>query len=636
MFLGTDVWGRGTFGGGRGACATALSACHAQGISAALFAPGWVYESLGKGPAFDRRQREFWRRVGAAWPVRQPASRGLSTLPLHTCFCTGSGPSGMWLLGTRVSAAPWFNLAHQALLPVPALTDDPLGPGGDRGGGRSRARAAAGLEAGAGLGCIAEGEYDPLDPDTAAAEEQQQEEEATQRPCSRPAGIDTPTASATGRGGASLRAVTLGGAETLAASQAPAGVCAGLSVGYAMDCAFNGGGCLAIRGWLGGNIEGQGTHPSEQPGFAAAAATAAWAGRGAGVGAVQYVHLFDAALPVPSAQPMSTADARAGAGAGQGGTPAGGLSVTFATRAAIPNSCLALVLLVQQAGAAGGAVVQHQASSWAGAGAGAGAASHPGPARQPLIIVSTSSSSEARGSGTRGLGGSGSMAPAATVQAVSQGLPAGATASTRGPPIVQAHKGHLHHAAHPYLLSQEEGEHGEQAGDQRRQPHDDGWKLWSCHVSSSLLQQVAAQGGGGFSLSAASHGTGELVVAGVGVVGWLERGDGAKGQQRATTGDVAADKGGTSGAPFAGTSGGSRSSSSSSEGLMPYHCCLGECGPTIQLILYIHQGAPTAAPTANIIPDARRSYKHHLMPSLCDAPSPQGTSPSLQSPQPAH
>ncbi|EFJ50266.1 hypothetical protein VOLCADRAFT_58694, partial [Volvox carteri f. nagariensis] len=62
VFMGVDVFGRGSYGGGKDNCSVALSAARSAGVSVALFAPGWVYEEFPRD-TFPRRQEEFWGRV---------------------------------------------------------------------------------------------------------------------------------------------------------------------------------------------------------------------------------------------------------------------------------------------------------------------------------------------------------------------------------------------------------------------------------------------------------------------------------------------------------------------------------------------------------------------------------------------
>ena len=60
VYMGVDVFGRGTMGGGGFNCSLPLSCARAEGLSAALFAPGWVYEH-GPVTEWRARHRQFWR-----------------------------------------------------------------------------------------------------------------------------------------------------------------------------------------------------------------------------------------------------------------------------------------------------------------------------------------------------------------------------------------------------------------------------------------------------------------------------------------------------------------------------------------------------------------------------------------------
>ncbi len=64
VFLGVDVHGRGTYGGGGDASHVALAAAKAAGVSAALFAPAWVYENHDKAE-FEQRQEAWWHQVSS-------------------------------------------------------------------------------------------------------------------------------------------------------------------------------------------------------------------------------------------------------------------------------------------------------------------------------------------------------------------------------------------------------------------------------------------------------------------------------------------------------------------------------------------------------------------------------------------
>ncbi len=85
VFVGIDVFGRNCFGGGGFNTAAALSVVRQEGLSAAIFAPGWVYE-CHPIEEFDRLSFRFWAHLLPHLSVRGPAS-----LPIRTGFCPGSG-----------------------------------------------------------------------------------------------------------------------------------------------------------------------------------------------------------------------------------------------------------------------------------------------------------------------------------------------------------------------------------------------------------------------------------------------------------------------------------------------------------------------------------------------------------------
>lgn len=113
VYMGVDVFGRGTYGGGGDTCDVALWAAKAHALSAALFAPAWVYENHPV-EEFGWRQEQFWAKIGAAWQPSRPVHCGL---PFATSFDLGAG-RGVSLDGERVSSEPWFNLSAQDVLPA--------------------------------------------------------------------------------------------------------------------------------------------------------------------------------------------------------------------------------------------------------------------------------------------------------------------------------------------------------------------------------------------------------------------------------------------------------------------------------------------------------------------------------------
>lgn len=73
------------------------SPCGDAGVSAALFAPGWVhevgpeglgYEGGAEGLGYEERQQEFWDRVEACCGGTMAAERRLP-LPFHSDFNPG-------------------------------------------------------------------------------------------------------------------------------------------------------------------------------------------------------------------------------------------------------------------------------------------------------------------------------------------------------------------------------------------------------------------------------------------------------------------------------------------------------------------------------------------------------------------
>lgn len=62
----------------------ALLAARAAGVSAALFAPGWVFENPGEaGADFEHAQEKFWGLVQKSWPAARVLVR---TLPFGSDF----------------------------------------------------------------------------------------------------------------------------------------------------------------------------------------------------------------------------------------------------------------------------------------------------------------------------------------------------------------------------------------------------------------------------------------------------------------------------------------------------------------------------------------------------------------------
>ncbi|XP_063226102.1 cytosolic endo-beta-N-acetylglucosaminidase isoform X1 [Bacillus rossius redtenbacheri] len=119
VYVGVDVFGRGCFGGGGFNTCKAMEVVRAHGLSAALFAPGWVHEFLGK-ENFATHEYVFWQKL---WSFLHP--HGPCKLPFSTSFCQGFG-NKLYHRGAVVSDTPWYNLGRQQHQPSVAscLSDE--------------------------------------------------------------------------------------------------------------------------------------------------------------------------------------------------------------------------------------------------------------------------------------------------------------------------------------------------------------------------------------------------------------------------------------------------------------------------------------------------------------------------------
>uniref|UniRef100_A0A8C0G8N9 Cytosolic endo-beta-N-acetylglucosaminidase n=1 Tax=Chelonoidis abingdonii TaxID=106734 RepID=A0A8C0G8N9_CHEAB len=120
VYVGIDVFARGEVVGGGFETDKALRLIRKHGFSAAIFAPGWVYEHLGK-ENFLHNENRFWGLLAELLPTHS-----ISTLPFSTCFCLGMG-TGRFSAGQEEEARPWYNLSAQEIQP---LFTDQQAPGG--------------------------------------------------------------------------------------------------------------------------------------------------------------------------------------------------------------------------------------------------------------------------------------------------------------------------------------------------------------------------------------------------------------------------------------------------------------------------------------------------------------------------
>lgn len=113
VYMGVDVFGRNTYGGGGFESNVAVQAARKAGVSVALFAPAWVYETKQQ-PNFPAAQNRWWGLLADCWPSAQQYP---SQLPFFSSFDQGFGKE-MYVSGKRVSRVPWSNISCQSLQPI--------------------------------------------------------------------------------------------------------------------------------------------------------------------------------------------------------------------------------------------------------------------------------------------------------------------------------------------------------------------------------------------------------------------------------------------------------------------------------------------------------------------------------------
>ncbi|CAE6088023.1 unnamed protein product [Arabidopsis arenosa] len=79
-------------------------------VSAAIFAPGWVYETE-QPPDFYTAQNKWWSLVEKSWGIVQTYPQ---VLPFYSDFNQGIG-SHISLGGQKLSEAPWYHISCQSL-----------------------------------------------------------------------------------------------------------------------------------------------------------------------------------------------------------------------------------------------------------------------------------------------------------------------------------------------------------------------------------------------------------------------------------------------------------------------------------------------------------------------------------------
>lgn len=111
VYVGVDVFARGDVVGGGFDSHKSLSLIRKHSLSAAIFAPGWVYEHLG-AENFLQNENKFWGLLADYLPTHR-----ICTLPLATSFSLGMGTS-RFLTGKEEEPGPWYNLSAQEIQPL--------------------------------------------------------------------------------------------------------------------------------------------------------------------------------------------------------------------------------------------------------------------------------------------------------------------------------------------------------------------------------------------------------------------------------------------------------------------------------------------------------------------------------------
>ncbi|XDA81171.1 hypothetical protein R6Z07F_011145 [Ovis aries] len=111
VYVGVDVFARGNVVGGRFDTDKSLELIRKHGFSAALFAPGWVYECLEKGDFF-RNQDKFWSLLERYLPTHS-----ICSLPFVTSFCLGMGTRRV-CYGQEEAVGPWYHPSAQEIQPL--------------------------------------------------------------------------------------------------------------------------------------------------------------------------------------------------------------------------------------------------------------------------------------------------------------------------------------------------------------------------------------------------------------------------------------------------------------------------------------------------------------------------------------
>lgn len=123
VYMGIDVFGRNTFGGGQWNTNVALDLLKKDDVSTAIFAPGWIYETK-QPPDFQSAQNRWWGLVEKSWDVLRSYPK---RLPFYSDFDQGHGYQ-VSSEGQQVSRDPWNNISCQSFQPMLKYTGDEVQP----------------------------------------------------------------------------------------------------------------------------------------------------------------------------------------------------------------------------------------------------------------------------------------------------------------------------------------------------------------------------------------------------------------------------------------------------------------------------------------------------------------------------
>ncbi|CAK9164317.1 unnamed protein product, partial [Ilex paraguariensis] len=97
----------------------ALDVIKKDDVSAAIFAPGWVYETK-QPPDFESAQNRWWGLVEKSWGIVQNYPKAL---PFYSNFDQGHGYH-ISINGGEISVDPWNNISCQSLQPFLEVPGD--------------------------------------------------------------------------------------------------------------------------------------------------------------------------------------------------------------------------------------------------------------------------------------------------------------------------------------------------------------------------------------------------------------------------------------------------------------------------------------------------------------------------------